>query len=512
MRIAGIRTLKFLLAAMLLFPRFVNCQSYSNQDKSMKEPDTLQNRQPAVAGQFYPSNPIELEQELKMYFAKAPLPGGEGDVVAIVSPHAGYVFSGEVAAAAFSQVDREKQYKTIFLIGSSHRNAFAGGSVYSIGNYITPLGITETDFATAQKLVSENSVLSFDPRYHSGEHSIEVQVPFLQYWLKPGFKIVPILLGTQDPATCEKIAKVLMPWFTAENLFIISTDFSHYPAYNEAVITDKQISDAILTNQPDVFVKAVRSCAEKKIDNLSTGCCSWPAVITLMYLTQNRADISYRQIMYKNSGDSKYGETDRVVGYNAISVLQEKRTNMILTEQEKRQILEIARNTIEAYLKDYRIPALDTNSLLPALKNKAGAFVTLKNSGQLRGCIGYFEADNALYSIVQKMAVASSTEDNRFAPVTSSELAEIDIEISVLTPMKKISDANTIRLGTDGIYIKKGYRSGTFLPQVATDTGWSLEEFLGHCARDKAGIGWDGWKDKDTELYIYQAFVFGEKE
>ena len=110
------------------------------------------------------------------------------------------------------------------------------------------------------------------------------------------------------------------------------------------------------------------------------------------------------------------------------------------------------------------------------------------------------------------MAIAAATQDYRFDAVTLSELKLIDIEISVLSPMQKISDVNTISLGIDGIYIKKGNRSGTFLPQVATETHWNLEEFLGHCARDKAGIGWEGWKDKDAEIYVYQAFVFGEKD
>ena len=164
------------------------------------------------------------------------------------------------------------------------------------------------------------------------------------------------------------------------------------------------------------------------------------------------------------------------------------------------------------YLKTDRIPDIDEKSLPPGLKMKAGAFVTLKKSGDLRGCIGHFEADYPLYTIVQKMAVASSTQDYRFSQVTPAELEQIDIEISVLTPMQKINDVKSIRLGIDGIYIKKGSRAGTFLPQVATDTGWTLDEFLGHCARDKAGIGWDGWKDKDVEIFIYQAFVFGEKE
>ena len=365
---------------------------------------------------------------------------------------------------------------------------------------------------TAKKLVSENKVLAFDPLYQRSEHSIEVQIPFLQYYLKTNFKIVPILLGTQDPKTCEQIAKALKPYFLPENLFVISTDFSHYPEYNAAIKSDKQIADAIITNNPDKFLNAVENCTRKNVENLVTGCCSWPSVVTLMFLTEHKPEIAYKEVLYKNSGDTEYGEKDRVVGYYALSVSTQEQNTMLLTDSEKKELLQIARNTIDTYLKDGRIPEVDEKSLSPGLKSKAGAFVTLKKAGELRGCIGHFDADIPLYKIVQQMAVASSTQDYRFPAVTANELKSIDIEISVLTPMQKISDANKIRLGIDGVYIKKGSRAGTFLPQVATDTGWNLQEFLGHCARDKAGIGWDGWKDKDTEIFVYQAFVFGEKE
>ena len=511
MRFNTIHTIKIILAVLLSLSIFNKCQSHTNPPITMNAQDTLQNRQPAVAGSFYPSDPVELQQMLKLYFFKAPARDTGRDVLAIISPHAGYVFSGEVAAAAFSQVDPAKEYKTIFVLGCSHRNSFAGASVYSIGNYITPLGTVTTDLDIAKKLVSDHKVLAFDPQYHRSEHSIEVQIPFLQYYLKTNFRIVPILLGTQDPKTCEQIAKALKPYFLPENLFVISTDFSHYPEYNAAIKSDKQIADAIVTNDPDKFLNAVKNCTRKNVENLVTGCCSWPSVVTLMFLTEHKPEIEYKQVLYENSGDTQYGEKDRVVGYYALSVTGQKQNTMMLTDSEKKELLQIARNTIDTYLKENRIPEVDEKSLSPGLKSKAGAFVTLKKAGELRGCIGHFDADNPLYKIVQQMAVASATQDYRFSAVTANELKSIDIEISVLTPMQKISDANKIRLGIDGVYIKKGGRAGTFLPQVATDTGWSLEEFLGHCARDKVGIGWDGWKDKDTEIFIYQAFVFGEK-
>jgi len=501
-----------MLATLLSFTLFSKCQSHTNPPETMKAEDTLQNRQPAVAGSFYPSDPVEIQKMLKLFFAKAPAHKTVGDVLAVITPHAGYVFSGEVAAAAFNQIDPDKKYKTIFVIGSSHRNSFPGASVYSIGNYITPLGIAKTDMEIARKLADENKVLAFNPQYQRSEHSIEVQIPFLQFFLKNDFKIVPILLGTQDPETCKQIAKALKPYFTPDNLFVISTDFSHYPEYNDAIKSDQQIADAIVTNNPEKFLLAVESCTKKKVENLVTGCCSWPSVITLMYLTAGMPGITYKQILYKNSGDSYYGEKDRVVGYYALSVVQPKQQTIMLSASEEKELLHLARNTIDMYLREKRIPDVDVESLPASLRSKAGAFVTLKKGGDLRGCIGHFEADNPIYNIVQKMAVASATNDHRFDPVTPPEMKLIDIEISILTPIKKIDNVKEIRLGTDGIYIKKGSRSGTFLPQVATDTGWNLEEFLGHCARDKAGIGWDGWKDKDAEIFVYQALVFGEKE
>ncbi len=512
MKFYSIHTKPIFLAVLLALSFFINCQSHTNPPSTMKIPDTLQNREPAVAGSFYPSDQAEIQRMMKLYFSKAPARDTNNELLAVISPHAGYVFSGEVAAAAFNQIDPVKKYKTVFIIGSSHRNAFPGASVYSIGNYITPLGIVKTDLQIAGQLVAENKVMDYDPQYQRTEHSIEVQVPFLQYILKNDFKIVPVLLGTQDPAICEKIAAALKPYFTADNLFVISSDFSHYPEYKAAIKSDQQVADAIVTNDPGKFLLAVESCTEKKAANLVTGCCSWPAVITLMDMTRGLPGIVYKQVLYKNSGDSDYGEKDRVVGYYALSVSEEKQNTMQLSESDKKELLKIARNAIQTYLKESEVPETDTGSLPNALLSKGGAFVTLKLKGELRGCIGHFEADNPLYKIVQQMAIASATQDYRFSPVTASEMKRIDIEISVLTPMQKIEDVNKIRLGMDGIYIKKGYRSGTFLPQVATETGWNLDEFLGHCARDKAGIGWDGWKDNETEIYIYQAIVFGEKE
>ncbi|MFO7657827.1 MAG: AmmeMemoRadiSam system protein B [Bacteroidales bacterium] len=482
----------------------------------------LINRKPLVAGQFYPGRADELNAELIRLFAEAVPAKSAGDVIAIITPHAGYVFSGIVAASAFNQVNPRKNYKTIFVIGSSHRTMFDGASVYNKGNYETPLGTVLVDLETANMLINKHEVFLFKSEAHNAEHSLEVQLPFLQHVMETEYKIVPIVIATQNLSTCKKIAEALKPFFNKENLFVISTDFSHYPEYNDAVNVDKATASAILSNDPERLVTALRANENKNISGLATSLCGWTAVLTLMYMTENTTDIKYDHILYKNSGDAKYyGDKSRVVGYHAIAVTAETmnsdaesktkdKTGFQLTEKEKKKLIEISRNTLETYIRSGTIPEVNDSQLTENLNTYCGAFVSLHKEGKLRGCIGNFSQDIPLYKIVQEMTVSSSAHDHRFTPVTNGELEKIDIEISVLTPMKKIVSPDEIILGTHGIYIRKGQNSGTFLPQVAISTGWSLEEFLGHCARDKAGIGWEGWKD--AEIFTYEAIVFSEHE
>ena len=481
------------------------CHS-QNTDKPV-----LIDRPAAVAGSFYPANPIELKTLLGELFAKAK-PTSTKDVIAIICPHAGFEFSGTVAASSFNQLDPDKQYDNIFIIGSSHHVSFMGASIYNIGNYQTPLGNVPVNIDLANKLIRENAVFTFNPDADKTEHSVENQVPFLQFHLKKSFKIVPIILGTQSPESCRKIAKVLKPYLNGNNLFVISSDFSHYPPYDEAVANDKRTCNAILTNQPDSLLKALKENGEKNVTNLATSLCGWTSVLTMMYMTSGDPDIQLTPIHYQNSGDSKYQDKREVVGYWSI-VLSKKyqpATGFNLSKKDKKDLLKVARNTIEQYITNNKTPEINATGFSEILKTPSGAFVTLKEDNALRGCIGRFTAEEPLYKVVQQMAIASSTQDNRFPPVNSKELNKISIEISVLSPMKKINSIDEITLGRDGIYIKKEYHSGTFLPQVATETGWSKEDFLGHCSKDKAGLDWYGWKD--AEIYIYQAVVFSEAE
>jgi AmmeMemoRadiSam system protein B/AmmeMemoRadiSam system protein A len=468
-------------------------------------------RMPAVSGSFYPASKSELTQMLAESFnithkiVDAPL--------AIIVPHAGYVFSGSVAASGFRQIDRNSKFDHVFIIGSSHTMYFNGASIYDQGDFITPFGKVRVDTLSGW-LVDEYKVFNNDPKPHTKEHSLEVQLPFLQYWLNEEFSIVPIIIGGESKETCKKIAQALKPFFNKNNLFVISSDFSHYPDYEHAQQCDKALADAIVKNSAEDFLKMKTILESKNIRNLATAMCGWTSVYTLLRITETDNDIKYQNIKYQNSGDTPYGDKDRVVGYYSIGVYKEKGGNTEssynLSDEDKIALLKIARNTIQSYIPDKKQIGLKTEELPVSLSVPAGAFVTLKQKDNLRGCIGHFEADNPLFVIVQKMAIAAATEDPRFYPVKEQEIAGLEIEISVLTPMKKINDIDEIELGKHGIYIKQGHRAGTFLPQVATDTGWNKEQFLGHCARDKAGIGWDGWKTAD--IYIYEALVFGEQE
>jgi len=478
----------------------------------------LLNRDPAVAGAFYSKNPQTLKSDLENLFDLAEDKKTDQKIRAVIVPHAGYVYSGIVAASAYNQIDAKAEYENVFIIGSSHKTSFSGASIYSAGNYNMPLGEVQVNTFLAKKLIDENDFFHYYRDAHMFEHSIEVQIPFLQYHLQQDFKIVPIIIGSQDLETPQKLASALLPYFTEKNLFVISSDFSHYPSYEDAQNVDSLTLKGILKGNSADFISALVKNEQKGTNNLATSCCGWTSVLTLLHLMELTQNIELQHMLYQNSGDVSNGDKKRVVGYHAIvgyesntkTEIQEKNINFEFSKEEKNALLNLARKTIEEKVKKGKVSQLSATDFPPNLHAEFGAFVTLHKHGNLRGCIGRFTANQPLYEVIQEMAVAAATEDTRFQPVSSVEIEALEIEISVLSPMRKIASIDEIELGKHGIYIKKGFRSGTFLPQVASETGWNLEEFLGHCARDKAGIGWDGWKD--AEIYIYEAYVFSENE
>ena len=461
---------------------------------------------PAVAGTFYPATATTLKDQLFYLFEKATkVP--ETEVAALIVPHAGYVYSGEVAASAYAKLNRQKHYQNIFIIGVSHRKHFNGVSIYPNGSYTTPSGLVKINEGTASALIANHPFIYYDEEADRTEHSLEVQLPFLQYWLLNDIQIVPLLLGSEDSTLGEKLAEALLPWFNDENLFVFSTDFSHYPSYETAVKIDAETADAILSNDSKKLKIVCDKNKRSLQNNVLTGLCGAAAVQILLHLTQGNKEISFEKIVYKNSGDTASGDKKRVVGYWAIAT-NRLNSKSILTDAEKTELLRLARASITNYLSYNKGENLDSG-YSKTLQEKYGAFVTLKKEGKLRGCIGRFDPNLPLYQMITEVAILAATGDSRFDPVTIKEISQIEIEISILTPLKMINSIDEIELGMHGIYIKKGLNRGTFLPQVALETTWSKEEFLGHCARDKAGIGWEGWKT--AELYTYEAIVFGEK-
>jgi uncharacterized protein, PH0010 family len=483
---------------------------YGDTTHNAETMDTHKVRKPAVAGSFYPSSAKEILSMTKGWLQPA-----DADVApqAVIVPHAGYVFSGEVAASAFNQIPKRHPYKRIFLLGPSHRVGFAGASVDTLYSFAeTPLGRVAIDTDTGKELL-ESAVFTCRADAHDREHCLEVQLPFLQMMYEDVPPVVPIVIGTQRLDILEDIASVLEPYFNEENLFVISSDFSHYPSYKDAQSSDLYLADAIVSGGLDAFLKALTRIRKMDFAGQDTAACGACAIAVLLSMmdAQGRNHFDAKHVMYRNSGDSPYGDKDRVVGYNSIVFTRAQKSEDHLfhfSDEEKRGMIAAARSAIYSALRmDYDGEAFPVG----ILREKGyGVFVTLHLDGRLRGCIGRFTSSDTLYETIQDMARSAAFSDPRFPSLSRSEAPRIDIEVSVLSPLKRIASVDEFKLGRDGIYMIKGSRHGTFLPQVATETGWSTEEFLGHCAQDKAGIGYYGWKD--AELYTYQTEIVNESE
>lgn len=468
------------------------------------------------ANRFYTGDPEELRQEVDSFLAMQSGRGMLSHVAALIVPHAGYYYSGQVAASAYMSIDPKHTFKRIFLLGPSHHEWLDGASVNTEADYYaTPFGNVKVDHETAMKLAEED-VFSYRPEAHDREHCLEVQLPFLQRRLGANLPpIVPIIISTNHYEKLKRMAEVLKPYFTDENLFVISSDFSHYPTYEDACEVDAKTGRAIETGDVEQFIATLEANARQGMRNLATSACGEFAIITLMLMLDE--DYEVKHLMYQNSGDIDKQNRLRVVGYHSFAILRkdtnskgltQTNSDFSMTDDDKRILKEIALQSIKDSLdgKPIAQPCISLLTSHSSLLEKCGAFVSLHKYGHLRGCIGHFGEDYPLHEMVAEMARAAAFEDPRFMPVSRDELNDLDIEISVLTPMRRIQSLDEFELHRHGIYIRKGYRSGTFLPQVADEVNWTKEEFVGHCSQDKAGLGWDGWRD--AELYVYEAIVF----
>ncbi|RKY30907.1 MAG: hypothetical protein DRP74_05980 [Candidatus Omnitrophota bacterium] len=466
-------------------------------------------KHPNVAGTFYPDDPQELSGMIDGFLDVAQPKDVDGEIFALICPHAGYGYSGQVAAYGYKLVSK-KDYRTVIVIAPSHYFSFKGVSVYPEGFFRTPLGDLEVDKELAAKILYKSKEVYFKKEAFEKEHAIEVQLPFIQKTL-PGSKILPIVMGDCQLQTCKDLARIIKQAISGRSdvLLIVSSDLYHGFDYQEAEVID----DLTLS-----YLKKMD--AEGLYNGLHEGklqmCGGLPAVATLI-LAKELGHEKLEVLTYTNSANvtGKKNKGIWTVGYASCVIDQQEirreqgKEEAMLNKEQRKKLLDIARESIQHYLKTGR--KLDVTEHDQVLLKEMGAFVTLHTRGELRGCIGNIIGNKPLYLTIRDMAVESATGDPRFAPVELDELKDIDIEISVLTPLERISDPGKIKLGTHGVLIKKGMRGGVFLPQVATETGWSKDEFLSNLCAHKAGLAPDAWKDKATEIYIFSADVFSEK-
>ena len=499
------------ILTIVLMAMMTSCNGQTADGQRADNPSTQTHsvRPATQANRFYDGNPQRLSAEVDSLLALHANDRQYENVAALIVPHAGYCFSGNVAAAAYRSLPDGHHFKRIFLLGPSHHEWLDGASVNSDADfYATPLGQVAVDREIVQKLMATDSVFSYRPEAHNREHCLEVQLPFLQRRLDSVPPIVPIIISTNDFSKLQRMAEVLKPYFAEENLFIVSSDFSHYPKYEDACEVDARTGKAVESGDVAQLIATIGQNARSGVRNLATSACGELAIATLMLMMDGSYEVKH--LLYQNSGDADNHDHSRVVGYHAFAIVRNQPSSQAdegfsLTDEEKRMLKDIALKSIKDSLDGKRI-ASTLYAPHSTLTQKCGAFVSLHKHGRLRGCIGHFGEDVPLYRIVAEMARAAAFQDPRFLPVTRDELDDIDIEISVLTPMRRIQGLDEFELHRHGIYIRKGRRSGTFLPQVADEVNWTKEEFVGHCSQDKAGLGWNGWRD--AELYVYEAIVF----
>jgi hypothetical protein len=471
-----------------------------------------------LAGSWYPASKTELHDMLQGYLDKANPAKVDGQIFAIISPHAGYQFSGPVAAYGFKLAE-SPNIKTVIVIGFSHRSHYDGISVYAKGNWRTPLGEVPIDERLAAKLVSSNSRIRFEPSVFREENSVEMQIPFVQTVFRDA-EILPIAFGTQNYGDAELLAQALADALKERQdcLIVASTDLSHYHPYEEANSIDKRLIATLETMK-----------ARALFDEANVGLCELCGLmpVTATLLAAEKLGFNKIKILkYANSGDAT-GDRGRVVGYLSAMVYKaggrgpvtgardEEKENKqegaaMLNDAQRKRLLQIARESITSYVKDGKRKTFTEKD--PLLNESLGAFVTLHETGELRGCIGNMVGQGPLYQTIADMSVESATGDPRFPRLSAKEIPNIVIEISVLSPMNRISGHEEIKIPGHGVLVRKGFASGVYLPQVADETGWNKEEFMSSLCAHKAGLPPDAWKDKSTELYVFTAEVFGENQ
>lgn len=445
-------------------------------------------RQPAVAGTFYPGNSDQLAADVAGFVtaAAANVPPHAPTPKAIIAPHAGYVYSGAMAGRAYARLKPAAHIiKRVILLGPCHRVALSGLALSSARSFLTPLGEIALDTEAAHAIAALPQVQVMDAT-HSQEHSLEVQLPFLQVLLDD-FKLLPLVVGEATPGAVAEVLDKL--WGGPETLIVISTDLSHFLDYDTARALDNKTSQAIESLTPQAIGND-QACGRNPVKGL-------------LSLAMARG-LKVETLGLCNSGDTA-GTRDRVVGYGSWAFFEdndseandfEAKTRALL-DQHGQALLKLAKDSINHGLSAGKPLPVNLSSWPAALTAPGACFVTLKRAGRLRGCIGSAQAHRPLIADVTDNAFASAFRDHRFSPLTSEELDGIDLSISVLSPYSPMSFTSEqdllkkLRPGTDGLIIEDQGKRALFLPSV-----WEQlpkpEQFLGHL-KAKAGMAADHW-------------------
>jgi len=504
----SLRIIQF--GTLIGFVLLIHCQAQPQKEVGKQTMNTQQIRRAAVAGTWYSGDPEALRKEISTYLENAKLADISGGIVALVSPHAGYAYSGFTAANAYKQV-KGNRYDAVIVLAPSHHEAFYGASVFNKDGYETPLGIVPIAKDIADAIIAADQNFRFSWEGHgSEEHSLEIQLPFLQVAI-PDLKIVPISLWDYSWQNCERLAKAITKAVQGKKVLVVaSSDLYHGYSYRECQETDQRTLSTILELNPE------KLCREFQSHNLMA--CGAGGIVVAQMVAMNLGANKAKIVYQTNSNDVTRSRGGYVVGYGAVAIYKENKSSKKasasgfesgLTDEQKKQLLQVARAAIKNALEGKPDPILESHD--PIFKEKRGAFVTLTKHGNLRGCIGYVLAYKPLDETVIEMAKAAAFRDPRFPAVTADELDDLEVEISVLTPIREITDINEIEVGKHGIIIERGVYSGLLLPQVATEYGWDRETFLEHTC-NKAGLPSDAWQKEGTKIKIFSADVFHEEK
>jgi AmmeMemoRadiSam system protein B/AmmeMemoRadiSam system protein A len=458
-----------------------------------------------LAGSWYPGEPDALADSVDaMLDAVTPV---DGEPVGLLVPHAGHVYSGPVAAFGFKQIEGV-DYEAVIIIGPNHQDAaFSDISVWAEGGFETPLGVVPVNQEVAAELLDADARFVFDRDVHLMEHSIEIQLPFLQR-VCPGCAIVPVVVGRPTEGNIEALGDALSAVLASHKVLIIaSSDLSHYPSYEDARLVDSATLAAIETGEAELVRQRIDEVMSLNVPNVATCACGEGPLLAMMRAVKEQGADTVTILSYANSGDSPMGDRTQVVGYGAVMFWHWEPPE--LSQATKSRLLDIARQAIADQMGGAGTPgAVEMEPGDPVLERRSAVFVTLLQDGELRGCVGQTRAQLPLAEAVQRAAVDAAFGDPRFPPLTPGELNTIRIEISVLSPFRRVVDVEkNIQVGTHGLVIVSGGAQGLLLPQVAVDNGFDREEFL-EAVSLKAGLPPNAWRE--ATLYTFTAEVFSE--